>query len=127
MVSQFYSIEEQTMGLHFIHGRAFTRQWLALGLSDDNLRNLEKILVQAPIIGSVMVGTGGLRKLRLAIHKNQGKSGGARVGYAFFPEHQTIFLIVIFAKAAQDNLSSAERTQIRTLLQEFGRSLASRK
>ena len=46
----------------FIHGKKFDTQWTELGLTDDDLKDLQQILIENPKIGSVIQGTGRLRK-----------------------------------------------------------------
>lgn len=45
-----------------------------MGLTDADLRRLQEELLANPQIGSVMRGTGGVRKMRFAF-ENRGKSG----------------------------------------------------
>jgi len=51
--------------------------------------------------GRVIQGTGGLRKVRIA-RPGKGKSGGARVIYYYHNEDKPILLLLIYAKADQD-------------------------
>jgi len=53
----------------------FTRQVLDL-LSDEDYRKLQTALVNRPLAGSVIKGSGGLRKIRRTI-EGRGKRGGA--------------------------------------------------
>ncbi len=62
-----------------------------------------------------MVGTGGLRKIRLAF-PNRGKSGSARVCYVDFAVYEKIYLIQVFAKDEKDNLSNEEKNEVKKLL-----------
>jgi hypothetical protein len=62
-----------------IETSVFTRQVRAL-LSDEEYRELQTELVNRPIDGSVIVGSGGLRKLRWTT-KGKGKRGGSRAIY----------------------------------------------
>jgi hypothetical protein len=41
----------------------FDRQWQKLGLGDDELRQLQKILLENPKAGDIIKGTKGLRKI----------------------------------------------------------------
>ena len=59
----------------------FDKNWKSMGLSDEDLRRLENLILQDPEAGALMQGTGGLRKLRFAF-ENRGKSGCGRVGLA---------------------------------------------
>ena len=64
----------------FYEMKHFTKKWLDLGFSDDELSQLQQILLENPKAGDVMRGTGGLRKIRFAF-PNSGKSGSVRVCY----------------------------------------------
>ena len=44
---------------------SFIAKWQALGLTDEELRTLENILLKDPEIGDAIPGTGGLRKIRI--------------------------------------------------------------
>lgn len=46
---------------------SFTSKWKALGLTDEDLRTLENILLKNPKTGKTIAGTGGLRKIRIPI------------------------------------------------------------
>lgn len=61
----------------------FEKQWIKMGLTDDDLKRLQYELLDNPKIGDVMQGTGGLRKVRFAF-EDRGKSGSARVVYVDF-------------------------------------------
>lgn len=60
----------------FIQTDEFLKNWQKLGLSDDDLRRLEYAIMMNPKVGSVIPGTGKLRKMRFA-YENRGKSGTA--------------------------------------------------
>lgn len=90
----------------FIHGKKFDEQWAALGLNDDNLKELQKMLLQNPKIESVIQGTGRLRKMQYS-YGNRGKSHCARVCYVGFEFHGIIFMIMVFAKNEMENLTFA--------------------
>jgi len=55
-----------------------------------------------PSAGDVIPGSGGCRKVRWT-RQGQGKRGGARVIY-FVVSGQTIWLLIVYAKARFDNL-----------------------
>jgi mRNA-degrading endonuclease RelE of RelBE toxin-antitoxin system len=57
----------------------FTKQVQKL-LSDDDYRELQYALVQRPDMGQIIVGSGGLRKIRWRTH-GRGKRGGVRIIY----------------------------------------------
>ena len=94
----------------------FDKNWKSMGLSDEDLRRLENLILQDPEAGALMQGTGGLRKLRFAF-ENRGKSGSARVCYVDFVLRETVFLITAYPKNEKENLSKAERNNIRKVIE----------
>lgn len=110
----------------FIQTDEFVKRWEKLGLSDDDLRRLELEIMKNPQAGSVMQGTGKLRKIRFA-YENVGKSGSIRVCYVDFVIFETIYLITVFAKNEQDNLTQAERNAIKKQIDMLEKSLLRRR
>lgn len=100
----------------------FDKNWNAMGLTDEDLRRLENEILKDPSAGAVMQGTGGLRKLRFALD-NRGKSGSARVCYVDIVLRETIFLITAYPKNEKENLSKAERNNIRTIIEHLEQTL----
>ena len=62
-----------------------------------------------------MKETGGVRKMRFAL-EHWGKSGSIRVIYVDFEAYEKIFLITAYPKNERDNLSKAERNELRELV-----------
>ena len=106
----------------FIQTREFTRNWDDLGLNDDDLRRLELQIMSDPQIGAVMRGTGKLRKMRFAL-ENGGKSGGMRVCYVDFLLLETVYLVTVYPKSMKENLTSAERNDIKKMIMKLEESL----
>jgi mRNA-degrading endonuclease RelE of RelBE toxin-antitoxin system len=77
-------------------------------LSEDEHDDLILYVALHPEAGDVIPGTGGLRKLRWAA-KGRGKRGGSRVIYYFHDIHVPLFLMAIFAKNVQADLSPRQR------------------
>lgn len=102
----------------------FDKNWKSMGLSDEDLRRLENLILQSPEAGALMQGTGGLRKLRFALD-NRGKSGSARVCYVDFIIQETVFLITAYPKNEKENLSKAERNTIHKLIEALEHTLRS--
>jgi len=105
--------------LTFCYTRAFQNEWKALGYSDVNLRKLEVALCRAPEAGAIIQGAGGLRKMRWALAWGGGKSGGCRIGYAYFSALGRVLVVAIFAKADQANFTAAQKAQIKQVLQRY--------
>ena len=99
----------------FVMMPEFDRQWQKLGLSDEELFQLQKVLLENPKAGKVIRGTKGLRKIRIAF-KEQGKSGSGRVAYVDFTVQETVYLITAYPKNEKDNLSKAERNAIASMI-----------
>lgn len=104
----------------FIHDPGFVDDWKALKLTDEDLRALEVILMADPRKPPVIPGTGGLRKLRFsAASWSGGKSGGARVLFAWFPAHAVIYLVMAYPKSRRDNITAAEKVGIARILRSI--------
>jgi mRNA-degrading endonuclease RelE of RelBE toxin-antitoxin system len=64
-----------------------------------------------PQCGTVIPGTGGVRKLRIAA-SGRGKRGGARVIYLFGGDDVPVFLLAVFAKNEKSDLTQRERNEL---------------
>ncbi len=69
----------------------------------------------APTGWPVVPGTGGARKARAA-RGGRGKSGGARIIYYVVSFGRALYLLDIYAKSAKENLTDAEKREIRNLI-----------
>lgn len=96
----------------FIQTKEFSKNWDRLGFNDDDLRRLELEIMVDPSRFPIMKGTGGLQKMRFSF-ENEGKSGGVRVCYVDFIVEETIYLITVYPKSEKDNLTQAERNDIK--------------
>ena len=117
---------EMESSREFIHGKKFDAQWRNLGLDDEDLRDLENMLLENPKLGPVMQGTGRLRKMRFS-YGNRGKSHCARVCYVDFEIHGRTFLVMVFAKNEMENLSKAERNNIKRFIDRLEKSMEAAK
>ena len=84
-------------------------------LSDDDRHALIDYIARHPEAGSLIMGTGGLRKLRWAA-KGSGKRGGLRLIYYFYNRDWPIFLFTIYRKSKQADLTPAQRLALRRIL-----------
>ncbi len=114
--------EASRMTRTFIQTREFIKNWEDLGLNDDDLRRLELLIMSDPQIGVVMRGTGKLRKLRFAL-ENRGKSGSARVCYVDFLALETVYLITVYPKGVKENLTNAERNNIKKMIDQLEQNI----
>jgi len=67
-----------------------------------------------PLAWPVVAGTGGARKARAA-RGGKGKSGGARIIYFVVIRRDVLYLIDVYAKSAKEDLTDAEKKEIRKL------------
>ena len=93
----------------------FTRKWKELGLTDENLRDLQNILLENPKAGDAIQGTGGIRKIRIPID-NKGKRGGGRVIYVDIELKETIYFINVYAKNEKDDLTEEEKKAFKAVV-----------
>jgi|tagenome__1003787_1003787.scaffolds.fasta_scaffold20974298_3 hypothetical protein len=99
--------------LEFIHLPTYRRSAEAL-LDDEGQREIEAALCADPSLGAVIAGTGGVRKLRVAL-PGTGKSGGARLIYFYRQSRGRIYLILLYPKSRKDSLTKGERNEMRKL------------
>ena len=103
----------------FIETPVFTRQIKAL-VEDEEYRLLQLRLVANPDAGDLMPRSGGLRKIRVGV-TGRGKRGGARVIYYWVTARSQIYMLLAYAKNAQEDLSEQQLRTLRALVkQEFG-------
>jgi len=84
-------------------------------LSAAERQDVLNYLAAHPKSGDLMEGTGGVRKLRWG-RGGRGKSGGVRIIYYYHSELMPLYLLALFAKSEQDNLSKAERNGMAKLV-----------
>ncbi len=102
--------------MEIVETSVFTRQIRGL-LKDDEYKALQEKLVMNPLAGSVIPGSGGLRKLRWAI-EGRGKGGGIRVIYYYVASDDWIFMLAAYAKSAKDDLTAKEVVALKKLVEE---------
>ena len=76
-------------------------------LDDESYAKLQLFLAEFPDSGSLIKGGGGIRKVRVAL-PGRGKSGGARVIYFWAVADDIIFMLDVYAKNDQANLSDEQ-------------------
>lgn len=113
-----YNIQETAVShaIEFIETTMFTRQIKQIA-TDDELKELQKELIESPEKGDLIQKTGGLRKIRMATG-NQGKSGSARVIY-FLATAEVIYLVMAYPKSTKDSITDAEKAELKKLTQRL--------
>jgi len=108
---------EERRDLEFIYTPLFERS--ARGLFDDEcMRHAELELLADPRAGAMVAGTGGIRKLRVAL-PGRGKRGSARVAYLYVEIRGRVYFLLAYAKAEQLDLSPADKKALRGLVHEL--------
>ena len=99
----------------FVGMPAFEKGWSRCGLTDEDRRALELLLLHDPKAGAVIQGTNGVRKVRHPL-PGRGKSGGVRVFYFDFETLGRIYLLAVIQKGDQGNLTKEERNDLGALI-----------
>jgi mRNA-degrading endonuclease RelE of RelBE toxin-antitoxin system len=84
------------------------------GLTEKEREAITVFLARDPDAGEVIPGTGGLRKLRWA-GKSKGKSGGYRVIYYYVNASVPVYLLAIYPKNQQMDLTPQQKKRISAL------------
>ena len=109
--------------LRFVQVGSFAQSWKGLGLGDAALRELEMLINVDPAAAPVIVGTGGLRKIRFAPSSwRTGKSGAVRVYYALFVIDGTILLIHAHDKTTADTMPAEEKRVVKAIIDRAERA-----
>jgi len=87
-------------------------------MSEAELEALEQLVARDPQAGTLIAGTGGCRKIRLA-GRGKGKSGGYRVVTFYSGVDIPVFLLTAFSKGEKANLTKAERNALAQLTKEL--------
>lgn len=88
----------------------------------EDFDDFKEELAKNPDIGDVIPGTSGVRKARLK-SASRGKSGGSRVCYYDITEVNSIYLLFIYTKSQQENLTSEEKKTLKEIAIEIQRTL----
>ncbi len=92
----------------------FLRQ--AKDVWDENGReDFVNFIARNPEAGDVIADTGGVRKVRWG-RGGSGKRGGARVIYFYHDADLPLYLLMVYAKARQEDLSADEKRAVRKLV-----------
>lgn len=108
-----------TQSVVFLETPVFTRRIGELA-DDEDYRRLQVRLLLDPEAGDLIAGSGGLRKVRMAV-RGRGKRGGARVIYYWIGARSRIYMLLVYAKNELDDLSEDQLKTLRSLVkQELG-------
>jgi hypothetical protein len=86
-------------------------------LDDESFRALQNVLMENPVAGDVIQGTGGLRKLRWTDkRRGKGKRGGLRVIFYYCVQGLEFWLFTLYDKNELSDLSKKDRVTLQDLL-----------
>jgi hypothetical protein len=91
-------------------------------LSPTERASAEAEILARPDAWPVIAGTGGARKARIAM-QGRGKRGGARVIYYYSPSPALVALLDLYAKSAKEDLTHADKKEIRAAIGEIRQAL----
>jgi len=100
-----------------IETSVFTRLIKEL-LSDDEYKELQEALVNRPDRGTIIQGSGGLRKVRWRL-EGRGKSGGIRVIYYWVTGDEQIYMLLAYSKSELDNLTAEQMKALKTIVERW--------
>src|ERR1700704_2004055 len=81
---------------------------------DEGREAFVNFIALNPNAGDVIPETGGVRKIRWS-RPGTGKRGGTRVIYFYHDGDRPLYLLLVYAKARQENLTAEEKKIVRKL------------
>ena len=104
----------------FVYAKMFEKALRDRKKQDEILESVEGAILQNPNVGSVVAGTGGVRKFRSEdSERNKGKSGGFRVLYLDLPHVERTHLLFLYDKNQADNISAAGKKVVKGIIDEI--------
>ena len=104
--------------MRFVETHVFTAA-IRPHLDDGRYRQLQIALMLRPEQGPIIQGSDGLRKVRWAT-TGGGKRGGLRVIYYWAPGDQAFYMVYVYTKSEQGDLTPAQARQLgRVVREEF--------
>lgn len=102
--------------MRFVETPIFTKE-VRNHLTDDEYRALQTALMFRPKQGPLIPGTGGLRKIRLG-GRGKGKRGGYRIIYYWDKPTETFYMLLVYPKSKQEDLTPTQRRLLGQLVRE---------
>ena len=100
----------------FVETRIFTRE-VTEALSDDEYRGVQLALLLRPEQGPLIPKSGGLRKIRWK-RSGAGKRGGLRLIYFWDKDDDTIYMLFVYPKSDQEDLTPSQLKTLSKLVRE---------
>lgn len=86
--------------------------------TEEERQDFVDFIASNRMAGDEIPGTGGLRKVRWS-RAGMGKRGGARVIYYYYDEAAPIYLLWVYAKGTQEDLTPKEKALLSKLANEL--------
>jgi len=102
--------------VRFLETPVFTSRLRGL-VDDHQYRAVQLALLLRPEQGPLIPGSGGLRKLRWGA-KGRGKRGGLRLIYYWALQEQAFYMLYVYAKNEQSDLTPAQVKVLRRIVRE---------
>jgi hypothetical protein len=102
--------------VRFVETPIFTED-VSNELSLDDYRQMQVALMLRPELGPVVPGSGAIRKMRWR-RAGMGKRGGLRVIYFWEAKSETFYMLTVYRKSDQEDLSLRQRRILRRLVEE---------
>ncbi|RIK16671.1 MAG: hypothetical protein DCC51_13270 [Anaerolineae bacterium] len=87
-------------------------------MPDEEYKRLQEALLMRPEAGDLIPGSGGLRKLRWRL-MGKGKRGGLRLIYYWDVPDSTVFMLMIYRKSENEDLTQRQLRILRGLVEEW--------
>ncbi len=84
-------------------------------LTEEDLEELKQDVAIFRQLGTIIKGTGGIRKFRYGA-KEKGKRAGVRIIYYYGGDHMPVFLLAIYGKSEKLDITEPEKKAIRKLV-----------
>lgn len=103
------------MNREFVRTPAFERSCQRMGLSEEDIRRIEEMLLADPQAGDVIQGLHGARKVRIQA-SGHGKRGGGRVIYVDLLVRERVYLLLAYPKNALQNLTAEQKKMLSDMI-----------
>ena len=103
--------------MQIIRTKIYERKLRKLLISHEALRAENEIALN-PTKWPVIASTGGIRKARAA-KQDKGKSGGVRILYYYWVMNDDLYLLDVYSKNEQENISAKDKRILRDIIKEL--------
>src|SRR6185436_813605 len=98
--------------MQIVRTKRYARDLRRLGASNADIAKLEQAIANDPLVGDVIPGLAGLRKVRFAL-SGRGKRGGGRAVYYLIVREDVAIMIFAYAKSDQEDLTPEQKKAAR--------------